>query len=199
AVEDVIIGEGVELKTIGNSAPVGLCGSGILAAVRELLKQGYLKKNGAFVSLDAQPEPKLLRLNGSKREAVLCAEPEIIVTQDDVRQVQLAKGAILSGFTVLLQEAGITMEELDQVIVAGQFGAHLPVDSLIGIGLLPEAVRDKLSYVGNSSQSGAYMALLSQAERIKMEETAEAMTYIELAQTADYERVFAKSMAFPLK
>lgn len=199
AVEDVHIGETVKLKTIGSTAPAGLCGSGILAAVRELLKKGYLKKNGAFVPLEAQPEPKLLRLKGTKREAVLSTEPEIIVTQDDVRQVQLAKGAILSGFTVLLKEAGITMEELDRVIVAGQFGAHLPVDSLIGIGLLPEAIRNKLSYAGNSSQSGAYMALLSQAERRKMEETAEAMAYIELAQTADYERVFAKAMAFPVK
>lgn len=199
AVEDVRIGERVELKTIGETKPLGLCGSGILAAVRELVKGGYLKKNGAFVSLDEQPKPEILRLNGSKREAVLCAETDLIVTQDDVRQVQLAKGAILSGFTVLLKEAGLEMEDLDQVIVAGQFGAHLPVDSLIGIGLLPEAVRQKLSYGGNSSQSGAYMALLSQAERKNMEETAEAMSYLELAETADYERVLVKSMAFPHK
>ena len=142
------------------------------------------------------PQPPILRLNGTKREAVLCEQPELIVTQDDLRQVQLVKGAILSGFRVLLQEAGITMEQLDSVIIAGQFGAHLPVESLIGIGLLPEQLREKLRYVGNSSQTGAAMALLSEEKRLEMEELAQKIDYIELAQTEDYERIFAESLSF---
>ena len=198
AVEDIRIESEVSLKTIAEQTPLGLCGSGILAAVRELLKAGYLKKTGAFVMVDKQPQPNILRLNGTKREAVLCAEPEIIVTQDDVRQVQLAKGAIRSGFEVLLKEAGISMEQLDQVIIAGQFGAHLPVDSLIGIGLIPETLRDKLSYVGNSSKMGAYMALLSSEKRREMEELAKKINYIELAETKDYERIFAEAMSFAI-
>ncbi len=197
AIEDVVIGkDGVQLKTIGNQPPKGLCGSGILAVVRELLQGGYLKKSGVFIAADKQPEPAILRLNGTKREAILCDEPEIIVTQDDVRQVQLAKGAILSGFQVLLQEAGITMEQLDSVIIAGQFGAHLPVDSLCGIDLLPEAVREKLCYVGNASKTGAAMALLSAEKRREMEQIAKHIDYIELAQTKDYDRVFAGAMTF---
>ena len=196
AVEDVSIGSEVTLKTIGAQPPAGLCGSGILAAVRELVKGGYVKKSGAFVALDKTPKPNILRLSGTKREAVLCEEPEIIVTQDDVRQVQLAKGATCSGFKVLLKEAGLSMAEVDSVIIAGQFGAHLPVDSLIGIGLLPESVRGKLSYGGNSSKSGAYMALLSKTKRREMEELARKIDYIELAQTKDYERIFAESMSF---
>ena len=196
AVEDVTITDKVDLKTIENTAPVGLCGSGILAAVRELLKRGYVKKTGAFVQMSQSPQPLILRLNGTKREAVLCEQPELIVTQDDLRQVQLAKGAILSGFRVLLQEAGITMEQLDSVIIAGQFGAHLPVESLIGIGLLPEQLREKLRYVGNSSQTGAAMALLSEEKRLEMEELAKKIDYIELAQTEDYDRIFAESLSF---
>lgn len=199
AVEDVSIGEKVQLKTIGDTTPAGLCGSGILAAVRELLKSGFLKKTGAFVAMDKAPLPGLLRLNGTKREAILCGNPEIIVTQDDVRQVQLAKGAIRSGFTVLLNEANITMEKVDKVIIAGQFGAHLPVDSLIGIGLLPECLRHKLTYVGNSSKTGACMALLSREKRQEMKEIAKKINYIELAETKDYERVFAESMSFEQK
>ncbi len=198
AVEDIHIEEQVKLTTIGGGTPLGLCGSGILAAVRELVKHKYVKKSGVFVALDKAPEPNILRLNGSKREAVLCSKPELLVTQDDVRQVQLAKGAILSGFRVLLKEAGITMEQVDKVIIAGQFGSHLPVDSLIGIGLLPECVREKLQYVGNSSKSGAYMALLSQKKRKEMEQLARKIDYIELAQTKDYERIFAESMSFEL-
>ncbi len=198
AVEDIKIMDTVELTTIGAAPPAGLCGSGILAAVRELLKGGYVKKTGAFVPLDKAPQPPILRLNGTKREAVLCEKPELIVTQDDLRQVQLAKGAILSGFRVLLKEAGISMEQLDSVIIAGQFGAHLPVDSLIGIGLLPEQLRNKLSYVGNSSRTGAEMALLSAEKRREMEELATKIDYIELAQTADYERIFAESLSFQI-
>ena len=75
------------------------------------------------------------------------------------------------------------MEQLDSVIIAGQFGAHLPVESLIGIGLLPEQLREKLRYVGNSSQTGAAMALLSEEKRLEMEELAQKIDYIELAQT----------------
>lgn len=198
AVEDVHIREaGVVLETIGNIPPEGLCGSGILAAVRELIKCGYLKKTGAFVQLASQPEPEILRLSGTKREAVLCRNPEIIVTQEDVRQVQLAKGAILSGFLVLLQAAGITMEQLDKVLIAGQFGSHLPAESLIGTGLLPSEVKDKIQYVGNSAKTGAYLALLSREKRRSMEALAKKIDYVELAQTKDYDRVFAAAMTFP--
>ena len=94
---------------------------------------------------------------------------EILVTQDDVRQVQLAKGAILSGFTALLKQAGITMEQLDRVLIAGQFGAHLPAESLVGVGILPTEVKEKITYVGNSSKTGAYMALMSKQARQEME------------------------------
>ena len=82
------------------------------------------------------------------------------MTQGDVRQVQLAKGAILSGFVALLNKAGISMDDLDKVMIAGQFGAHLPAESLIGTGIT-RGGKDKLVYVGNSSKTGAYMTLMS--------------------------------------
>ena len=187
----------VTLKTIGDAPPAGFCGSGILSAVKELIKHGYIKRTGAFVPVDAQPEPRLLHANGTRREAVFSSTPLLRVTQEDVRQVQLAKGAIRSGFAVLLSEAGITAADLDRVIVAGQFGAHLPAESLTGIGLLPAELSDRLVYSGNTSMAGAYMALLSAAEREKMEDTAKAMSYIDLSRTENYEQIFAKAMAFP--
>lgn len=140
---------------------------------------------------------KLLRAKGTKREFVLCQEPELVVTQRDIRQVQLAKGAILSGFTALLDRAGLRMEELDLVLVAGQFGAHLPAESLAGTGILPREVREKIVYVGNSSKNGAYMALLSQKAKTDMEELAKIMEYQELAEIPGYERIFAECMMFP--
>lgn len=112
AVEDVMISaKGVCLKTIGDVRPEGICGSGILAAVRELLRSGIVKKTGAFVQKE-RLEPSdyrypMIQMNGKKRAFLLCEEPEILITQEDVRQVQLAKGAIRSGLTALLQSAGI--------------------------------------------------------------------------------------------
>ena len=202
AIEDVkITPEGNEIKVIGGQEPVGICGSGILAVVKELLRTGIVKKTGAFIKKEKLEDDDyrfpMIRVNGTKREFVLHEKPEILVTQGDVRQVQLAKGAILSGFTALLEKAAITMGDLDKVMIAGQFGAHLPAESLVGTGILPEEVKDKLIYVGNSSKTGAYMALMSARAKQEIEELASEMEYIELAETENYERIFADSMIFP--
>ena len=202
AIEDVkITPEGNEIKVIGGQEPVGICGSGILAVVKELLRTGIVKKTGAFIKKEKLEEDDyrfpMIRVNGTKREFVLHEKPEILVTQGDVRQVQLAKGAILSGFTALLEKAAITMGDLDKVMIAGQFGAHLPAESLVGTGILPEEVKDKLIYVGTSSKTGAYMALMSARAKQEIEELASEMEYIELAETENYERIFADSMIFP--
>ena len=202
AVEDVKISEnGIVLKTIGDQQPAGLCGSGILAVIKELLQVGLVKKTGVFIKKDKLEESDyrfdLIRMNGAKREFVLNKQPELIVTQGDVRQVQLAKGAILSGFVALLNKAGLSMDDLDKVMIAGQFGAHLPAESLTGTGILPKEVEDKLVYVGNTSKTGAYMTLMSEKVKSEMEDLAQKMEYMELAETDNYERIFAESMIFP--
>lgn len=202
AVEDVkITEEGIVLKTIEDQEPVGICGSGILAVVKELLRTGIVKKTGVFVKKDKLDETDyrypMIRMNGTKREFILHKEPELLVTQGDVRQVQLAKGAILSGFVALLNKAGIDMTDLDKVMIAGQFGAHLPAESLVGTGILPKEVKDKLVYVGNSSKTGAYMTLMSGKVKDEVEALAAKMEYMELAETENYERIFTDSMIFP--
>lgn len=198
AVEDIrILPDRTELIVIGGGMPSGLCGSGILAALRELLKNGYIKPSGVFVkkSDDGVGADDRLVLQGVKRAFDLGSG--LMIGQDDIRQVQLAKGAILSGFKALLNKAGIGMEDLDRVLIAGQFGAHLPVDSLIGTGILPPEVREKLVYVGNSSKTGAFMALLSEKVRQGMEALAGKMEYMELAESENYESLFAACMIFP--
>lgn len=202
AVEDIHITEaGIKRKVIGDVEAVGICGSGILAVVKELLRTGIVKKTGAFLKKETLNETdyrySLIQMNGIKREFVLNTNPELLVTQGDVRQVQLAKGAILSGIKVLLKKAGIQLKELDQVMIAGQFGAHLPEKSLIGIGILPQEVKGKLCYVGNSSRTGAYMTLMSEKVKHEMEELAKQIEYMELAETENYDRIFAESMIFP--
>jgi uncharacterized 2Fe-2S/4Fe-4S cluster protein (DUF4445 family) len=206
AVEDVkILDDHVELKTIGAAEPAGLCGSGILAAVRELLKAGIVKKTGAFVKAGYFDEDdfRAERLHvdeEGKRSFIFSEAPhEIRVTQSDVRQVQLAKGAILSGFEALLNKAGIEMSDLDEVLIAGQFGAHLPAESLTGTGILPEEVSDRLNYVGNTSRTGAYMALMSGAVKQEVEKLSHEMDYMELGATENYEQLFTRCLMFPSK
>ncbi|MBQ9068381.1 MAG: DUF4445 domain-containing protein, partial [Eggerthellaceae bacterium] len=144
AIEEVeITEEGNNFKIIGNVEPAGLCGSGILAVMRELLKTGIVRKNGAFAKAEKFAEDDyrsrvIVEGDDGKRAFLLTEEPErMLVTQSDVRQVQLAKGAILSGFVALLNKAGITMDDLEKVVIAGQFGAHLTPNSITGTGILP--------------------------------------------------------------
>lgn len=203
AIEDVeITADGIRLKVIGNEEPIGICGSGILAVVKELLKVGLVRKEGAFIKLRQLREDdwrhSMIQENGIKREFILTKSPQkLLITQGDIRQVQLAKGAILSGFIALLDQAGIRMDDLDKVMIAGQFGAHLPADSLVGTGILPNEVKDKLIYVGNSSKTGAYMALMSSKVKKEMEALAGCMDYMELGATEGYERLFANCLIFP--
>lgn len=203
AIEDVKITEhGVEIKVIGDEKPIGVCGSGILAVVKELLKAGLVRKTGAYIKLNKLAEDDyrlpMMQENEGKREFIMTEFPEkLLITQGDVRQVQLAKGAILSGFIALLEKAGIEMKDLDKVMIAGQFGAHLPADSLTGTGILPFEVEDRLEYVGNSSKTGAYMALMSAKAKRDMEELAHQMDYMELGATENYERLFSNCMVFP--
>lgn len=201
AVEEVRIGEeGVRIKTIGGGNPAGICGSGILSAVRELLRTGILTSSGVFIQKDSLEKSdyryEMLRLNGTKREFVLSREPEILITQRDIRQVQLAKGAVLSGIEILLTQMGITAEDLDKVFITGQFGAHLPAESLTDTGFLPKAVKDKIVYAGNSAKAGASMALLSKEIKEEMEKMAKRIAYVELSEIEEYEHVLAKCMLF---
>lgn len=202
AIEEVCIrADTIELTTIGDATPEGICGSGILAVVRELVVNEIIAKSGVFVKLEKLDSDdwrrKYIELDGTKRELVLCEDPKIIVTQSDVRQVQMAKGAILSGFMALLNEAEITMDDLDKVYIAGQFGAHLSVDSLVGSGILPSCVQDKLTYVGNSSKTGAYMTLLSKKVTEDIEALAQKINYLELSNLDNYERLYSECMRFP--
>ena len=207
AIEDIHIREdGLELKVIGDCEPAGICGSGILTVTKELLRTGIVKKTGAFVKADKFAEDdyrsKYIRVDEEGKrsfrmtEGGEAAEP-LYITQGDVRQVQLAKGAILSGFMALMKKAGIGMEDLDKVLIAGQFGAHLPADSITGTGILPFEVEDRIEYVGNTSKTGAYMALMSGRVKRQMEELAHDMDYLELGATDNYERLLSECLIFP--
>lgn len=208
AIEDITIGEdGIGLKVIGDCEPSGICGSGILTVTKELLRTGIVRKTGAFVKADkfdsSDYKSKYIIVDEEGKRSFRMTEGSensepLYITQGDIRQVQLAKGAILSGFMALMKRAGIGMEDLDKVLIAGQFGAHLPAQSITGTGILPFEVEDRISYVGNTSKTGAYMALMSGKVKREMEELANEMDYLELGATDNYERLLSECLIFPV-
>ena len=188
----------MKLKVVGDKEAEGLCGSGILAAIRELLKNKLIKSRGAFLKLDEIDDSnklkKLIRQVDGKREFLI--SENLQVTQSDVRQVQLAKGAILSGIMALLENANLKVEDIEEVIIAGQFGRHISEESLIVTGILPKKVRGKVKYMGNTSKTGAYMFLTSYEVRKNIENLAKKIEYYELSTMKDYEKIFTKSLMF---
>ncbi len=191
AVEDVAITGGeVAYETIGGGIPQGICGSGLLSAIAEMRRANILHESGRL-----QTHP-LVEVEEGKKRFLLDRKYGIYLSQQDIRQVQLAKGAILSGIYALLEGSGLKAANLERVLVAGQFGAHLKASSLTGAGLIPKELEERITYVGNTSKSGAYMCLLSPKEREKAETIAQSTQYVELAQLEGYEDLFVKCMRF---
>lgn len=205
AIESVQFNEdGVFIKVIGNTEPIGICGSGILEIMSELNEKGLIKKTGRLKKReDLEKEGRhihaqyLFEENKNRKVKIYESKDKLIsISQRDIRQIQLAKGAISSGIYALSEFMGITLEELDNVIIAGQFGKHLKVSSLIGVGIIPESLKDKVKYVGNSSKTGAMMCLLSRNARKQMENISKDIDYFELSAKKDYEKLFTKCLSF---
>ena len=212
AIEVVRLGETVELGVIGGAEPRGLCGSGLVDAVAELVKVGLLDASGRFLSDEAAKEvaPSLadrLTLLGSARgqERVFVlhrpapdAEPEdcVVLTQRDVRELQFAKAAISTGWSLLLEELGVEHGDVQQVLLAGSFGSYLSAASAVRIGLVPRLPVLRIVAAGNVAGEGAKMALLSLRERAGAQALLEEVTYVELSDRADFNDRFVDQLGF---
>lgn len=193
AIDHVSLQNGqASFTVIGGQAPKGICGSGLLEAVSQAVEQGIIGKNGR-ISLDS---PLVETDSQGKRRIILDRGRDIYLTQSDIRQVQLCKGAILSGILTLLQQLSISPEEIDRVLVAGQFGKHLVPESLTGCGIIPASLLQRISYIGNSSMTGAQLCLLSGEERLRARKLAREISYIELSVTPGYEKRFTQCLQF---
>jgi uncharacterized 2Fe-2S/4Fe-4S cluster protein (DUF4445 family) len=187
-----------ELRVIGNAKPVGICGSGIVDAIAELHRTGRINSRGRLL-----PEAAGVRRGRDGLEFLLVAAGEtgngkdIVVTQRDIEEIQLAKGAIAAGVRVLLQATQTDDGSVTEVIVAGAFGTYLNLDSALGIGLLPRFPNASYKQVGNAAGAGARAALLSVAERDRARRIADRVRYVELTTFPGFQRLFARSMLFP--
>ena len=187
----------VEVETIGVAPPVGICGSGVLDTVAQLYSAGVLNAAGRMV----KDHPRI-RLLKNQPAFVLADESEtggapVVFTQQDVRSVQLAKGAIRAGVSVLLGEAGLENGDIGQFIIAGAFGAYIDLESAVAIGMLPPLPLDRFAQVGNAAGIGAKMALVSYPHRVTAQSIAASSRYLELSGSARFNDAFLKSIGFP--
>lgn len=194
AIERVrMIDDKLEHQTIGGIAPIGLCGSGLLDAVAQLRLNDILDHHGRM-----QPHARVRENNGVS-EFVLVSEEErrgqeaIVITQHDVRELQLAKAAIRVGIQVLVESSGLTENDIDQVIIAGAFGTFIDVASAMTIGMLPRLPLDRFKQVGNAAGTGARLALISRDQRRRAQEIAQRDSYIELASVPGFQRKYAEA------
>lgn len=200
AIEYFSIGENdeIEVRTIGNAEPAGICGSGLIDIAGELVKHGIIGKNGKFVSPDSEKADEKLRQNLVKtdNEIKYKVSGEVYLTQKDIRQIQLAKGAVRAGIEFLMRDKGVEASEVERVYIAGSFGYHLRAESLINIGLLPEEFRGKIEFLGNTSSSGGYGLLINKDCRDKMKRIVKEIDVIELSKYKDFDRVFVECLKF---
>jgi uncharacterized 2Fe-2S/4Fe-4S cluster protein (DUF4445 family) len=189
----------LNLTVIGDTEPRGLCGSGLVDAVTALVEAGLLDGSGRFVPAEdaSRIAPGLAsRLTMVGAERVFMLHGDIYLSQRDIRELQFAKAAIATGWRILLEEAGLTEEDVKQVLLAGSFGSYLSSKSAIRIGLVPAVPVRRVVAAGNVAGEGAKMALLSVRERAAALALLEEVRYVELSDRADFNDRFIDQLGF---
>ena len=207
AIEVVRIDDsGLQVECIDDADAVGICGSGLVDAVAELVRVGLLDESGRFVSDEQAREraPQVadrLVMRGKERVFVLTGDPVngsgVYLSQRDVRELQFAKAAISTGWAILLEEFGIKEGDVQQVLLAGSFGSYLSPKNAIRIGLVPNIAASRVVSAGNVAGEGAKMALLSGSERNGAHSLLNVITYVELSDREDFNDRFVEELAFP--
>lgn len=188
AIDHVYLESGkVRCTVIGEEIAAGICGSGIVDAVAVMLEQGLLNRRGRIQSAEETEGQRFFSLRDG-----------IYLTQEDIRQVQLAKGAIAAGIQLLCRHFGITAEQIDRVILAGAFGSYMDPASACRIGLLPQVLSDRVTAGGNLALSGAKMLALDRSQLPLTQTIVAQAHHLNLSEDPAFPKIFAKSMEFSL-
>ncbi len=208
AIEKVVINEEVTINVIGAIAPSGICGTGLIDAIAGMLEAGIIDESGRMVprsALEGRISASLLRRvreEGTDRKFLLVEEEfaqnkrPIFITQKDVRELQLAKGAIAAGIRILEKELGLEDKDISQVLLAGAFGNFIRRRQAKRIGLIPDLPSERIKFIGNAASSGAKLALLSGELKKEAEAIARETEYIDLSSRPDLLDEFTEAMAF---
>jgi len=190
----------VTYRTIEDAKPRGLCGSAIVDVVAEMLKVGVIDRSG---KINTKLETARLRLKDNMPELVIAwgneteGGEDIVITQRDVREIQLAKAAIYTGARILMNKMRVTAADIQHVFIAGAFGTYVDPRSAKVIGMYPDVPLDRVKFVGNAAGSGARMALTSVKARRLAEEIRAKVEYLELGADPEFEGEFTKALFFP--
>ena len=188
------------LTTIDDAEPVGICGSGLIDALSEMLKAGIVDTSGR---IRAEIENPRIRRRGNVSEYVLVWErdsgvgSDIVVTQLDVRELQKGKAAMFSGAQMALSSLGVQPSEIVNIYMAGAFGTYINRESAVTVGMIPEFNALDIQQVGNAAGTGARMALLSREVREEARTISRRVEYIELATVAEYNQAFMDALLLP--
>ncbi|MHC4594653.1 MAG: ASKHA domain-containing protein [Planctomycetota bacterium] len=208
AIEAVVVNDDdIVLDVIGGCAPRSICGSGLIDAVAVMLDLGIVDKTGRFVNAgtlgEKLPAAIVARISQIEGEPAFClaraakaGEPDVVLTQKDIRQVQLAKAAIRAGIKLLQKKVRIQDCDIERIYLAGAFGNYIRRESAVRIGLLPDMPVERICFIGNAAGSGAQIILLARHYRDKASELARRIEYIEIAHEPEFQDVFADCMSF---
>jgi uncharacterized 2Fe-2S/4Fe-4S cluster protein (DUF4445 family) len=217
AIQAVVINEAdLDLDVIGNGStvlsgspskdcpPRSICGSGLIDAIAVLLDLGIIDRTGRFANPAELPPAIALRICQKQSQPAFRLADRVILTQKDIREVQLAKAAIRAGIKLLQKKisagghltVGLEDDDIKQVLLAGAFGNYIRRESALRIGLLPNLLLERIHFVGNAAASGAEILLISRKCRTQAKKLARKIEYVEIANEPDFQNVFADSMSF---
>ncbi|MFW6306908.1 MAG: ASKHA domain-containing protein [Bacillota bacterium] len=192
-------------ETIGSKPALGICGSGLIDLISALYHKNIIDESGSFSNMDdmnTDTVGDIIIYKGSPAYRVLSEEEsgledDILLTQKDIRQFQMAMGAIAAGTNILIKEAGIDIDQIKKVYLAGGFGNHINPENAAAIGLIPESLKNRTIKIGNAAGMGAKLYFLNKEYREKAELLAEKVKYIELSTRPDFQEEYMKAMYFP--
>ncbi len=190
----------IHVDTIGGEPARGICGSGLIDALAELLRAGFLDRSGKFT--DRIPS-SILRERDGAREVVLVpadyagVDHDIVLSEPDIQHVMRSKGAIFTALRVLTGKVGIRFEDISRLYVAGGFGNYLNLRNAMTIGLLPDLPEDRFLFIGNAALAGARILLLENGWKDELDAVMRRMTYIELSVENEFMNQYMASLFFP--
>lgn len=191
-----VINGKIEIKTIGDAEPKGICGSGIIDAIALFLNIGLIDNTGKIVKKeDAEPSLRHLLVQEDGMAAITVA-PKIVMTQKDIRDIQTAKAAIAAGVLSLLHHAGKTIEDISRIYLAGGFGNFMDPGNAVRIGLLPKAAAGRIVPIQNAAGTGAVLALLNDYKRKKFAAIQKKAEHVELGNNPDFMKKYIECMSF---
>ncbi|MDT3701064.1 MAG: ASKHA domain-containing protein [Thermincola sp.] len=211
AIDHVYFGEQLEYSVIGGKAPLGICGSALLDTVSGLVELGIIDKRGRILTPEKLTshaakrfENHIVKHEGQPAFLLVVASKTghgrpIMVTQNDIRQLQLAKGAMAAGVRVLMETLGIGVGDIKEVLLAGAFGNYLKPHSACVIGLIPKELEGKIKMIGNAAGTGARMALLSAGEFRRAGDIAGAVEFVELGSHPKFNSIFGQATYFDVQ